>query len=472
MSPSGDGDSPASASSEQKEALRRATDSVRAALKERQQRVASATKQRDGAQKRHTGEVGKLQKALQEAVKPRKLAGGWGVPGGASLFYDHVVVKGVSRPLGPEVSAVVDSAGNISRTRRHTLTRFALIGVFSIFTPKGTKHDDRELFLLLEGPDWAELLKCDPNKQALVRSFAQQLNLAARNVEKNRAAQQQQVAAAESALRQARANTTDIESCERALVGELNNRSALEESLTELDALLDRYPELQSRSARKAAEAADAADRSLDPSKARSRLAQAAARAALPAGSSTEAPPYWPPPPGWKPTSSVADEPPQAQEQLALPPASDTSAPPFWPPPPGWTTSAAGDESPAVVSDDQETEEHAGEGPAASAEASLEEASAEPESSPELDPVNEGAALAVAGPAEGPRATATGGESQSEEAPSLLDSSPEPVAETPLPDGAQMDVFHQIKQLGELRDSGLISPEEFEEKKRELLARL
>jgi hypothetical protein len=472
LSRSGDGDSPAGASPEEKEALGAATDSVRAALKGRQQRLANATKQRDAATKRHAGEVGKSQKALQETVKARKLAGGWGVPGGASLFFDHVVVKGVSHPLGPEVSAVVDSAGNISRTRRYTVTRFALLGPLSIFTPKGTKHDDRELFLLVEGPDWAELLKCNPNQQATVRSFAQKLNLAARSVEKNRAAHQQQVAAATSRLREAEANTAEVEGCERALVAELNDRSALEETLTGLDALLDRYPEPQSRSARKAAEAADAADRALNPSKARSRLAQAVARAALPAGSSTEAPPYWPPPPGWKPGSSGTNEPPQTQEQLALPPASDTNAPPFWPPPPGWSPSAAADEPVAPVSGDHDSAAQTGQTSTTPEKASLEEASAEPESAPEPDVVEQAAALAVARPGKDPSDTATGVENQSNETASHPESSPAPVTDAPLTEGAEPDIFDQIKQLGELRDTGLISAEEFEEKKRELLARL
>jgi hypothetical protein len=63
-------------------------------------------------------------------------------------------------------------------------------------------------------------------------------------------------------------------------------------------------------------------------------------------------------------------------------------------------------------------------------------------------------------------------ENQSNETSSRPASSPAPVTQAPLIEGAQTDIFDQIKQLGELRDSGLISAEEFEEKKRELLARL
>jgi hypothetical protein len=45
---------------------------------------------------------------------------------------------------------------------------------------------------------------------------------------------------------------------------------------------------------------------------------------------------------------------------------------------------------------------------------------------------------------------------------------PEPTG----PDNSSDDVFAQIKKLGELRDAGFVTPEEFEQKKAELLARL
>jgi hypothetical protein len=37
---------------------------------------------------------------------------------------------------------------------------------------------------------------------------------------------------------------------------------------------------------------------------------------------------------------------------------------------------------------------------------------------------------------------------------------------------ASPDVFDQIRRLGELRDAGLITPDEFDTKKAELLTRL
>lgn len=42
-----------------------------------------------------------------------------------------------------------------------------------------------------------------------------------------------------------------------------------------------------------------------------------------------------------------------------------------------------------------------------------------------------------------------------------------PPVPTPEP-----DVYEQLRKLGELRDLGIVTPEEFEQKKRELLARI
>jgi len=51
---------------------------------------------------------------------------------------------------------------------------------------------------------------------------------------------------------------------------------------------------------------------------------------------------------------------------------------------------------------------------------------------------------------------------------------PQPTEATSVEQGAalQMDIPDQIRKLGELRDSGVVTPEEFEAKKAELLARM
>jgi hypothetical protein len=179
-------------------ALKRAAGQLEEAINRRREDVNDARKQLQRAHDLYTRRVGELTKALEKTSESRKLAGGFLGP--VKLFDDRIVANGRTWPLTPELTATVDTAGNLSRTRRHTLTRFALLGPLSLFAPKGTKHDDRELFLLLEAPDWAEIVKCDKNAQSQTRSLAQAINLAARNVHEALRDREQRIAHAENNL--------------------------------------------------------------------------------------------------------------------------------------------------------------------------------------------------------------------------------------------------------------------------------
>jgi hypothetical protein len=62
-------------------------------------------------------------------------------------------------------------------------------------------------------------------------------------------------------------------------------------------------------------------------------------------GGPGEAPPFWPPPPGWRPSGAAAPVPggpPSATVPAAGPPPPGDAAPPFWPPPPGWPANGSG----------------------------------------------------------------------------------------------------------------------------------
>lgn len=122
-----------------------------------------------------------------------------------------------------------------------------LLGPLSLFAPKGVKHDDRELFLLIEGPDWAQLVKCDVDAQARTRAFAQALNVAARNVHKAKQAREQHVATAERALVSAANDQSDIQTAEDALRGSAAARSAIYATATSLSAILLAHPEAEGR---------------------------------------------------------------------------------------------------------------------------------------------------------------------------------------------------------------------------------
>jgi hypothetical protein len=71
--------------------------------------------------------------------------------------------------------AVVDAAGQL--TSRITATRLVLTGALALAIRK--KVDNRELYLLVEGPGWAISVAVDPTRGAEARAFAARINAAA-----------------------------------------------------------------------------------------------------------------------------------------------------------------------------------------------------------------------------------------------------------------------------------------------------
>ena len=215
-----------------KAVLKSAARDVEEAIGDWQRRVAERTHELSRLQTQHHKKVEAARKDLDRAARPEKLVAH--LMGGVTVFDDRLALNGKERLLTPEVEATADTAGNLSRTRRHTLTRFALLGPFSMFTPKATRHDDRELFLLVEGPDWADMVKLPPKAQAKARELAQKINLAARTVEQTQAQRRIKVAQARANLTTIAGARGDIEEARRALEAEHGERREL---LRRLDAL-------------------------------------------------------------------------------------------------------------------------------------------------------------------------------------------------------------------------------------------
>jgi hypothetical protein len=138
--------------------------------------------------------------------------------------------------MDEQVRAVVDAAGVIAVTRRHTLTRFALLGPFSLFTPKATTHDNRELYFLVEHPQWASLVKLHPNAGMAARKVCATLNLAARQASANRAGRAQRISAFDRQLGAARANRVEIEQAEGRVARAIGGFSEIEELRSTVDA--------------------------------------------------------------------------------------------------------------------------------------------------------------------------------------------------------------------------------------------
>jgi hypothetical protein len=91
-------------------------------------------------------------------------------------------------PLTPESKASVEAAGSVSVTRGRDLAAKAIGGaivpggVFIFGNAKDRVHDNRELYLIVESPEWAYTLAVDPALGVGARRFAQNLNLAAREL--------------------------------------------------------------------------------------------------------------------------------------------------------------------------------------------------------------------------------------------------------------------------------------------------
>lgn len=194
--------------------------------------------------------VGNTRKELERAKTPQKLArfktdyvGRWqdifkssvigGVLGAREFILHDAHIKTPSglHPLTPNVTASVDTAGNLINKSRSTLTRMGagtvIAGPLGLLAgavaKKNTTVDSRDVFLMVQGEDWADTTNCDPAKEAeKVRKFAQAVNVAAHNVERITAERERRVSELTKRLTADEADRSDIESAEqvRASLGD------------------------------------------------------------------------------------------------------------------------------------------------------------------------------------------------------------------------------------------------------------
>lgn len=73
-------------------------------------------------------------------------------------------------------SATVDSAGSLDK--RITASRIVLTGIFALAWQK--KKDNRELYILIDGPDYSMAMRVDPKRSNDARKFAAGINTIAR----------------------------------------------------------------------------------------------------------------------------------------------------------------------------------------------------------------------------------------------------------------------------------------------------
>jgi hypothetical protein len=236
-------------SSERTKELNNACSRLRASIDTREQHLKETRKSLSLAIRQRTNRVRAAEKAVDVSKTIKRMPQSNRL---IQLFEDSIIANGHRHPLNPNVTAAIDTAGNLSHTRRHTVTRFALLGAFSVFAPKDTKHDDRELFILLEAPDWAEVVKVNADSQMAARRLVQAINLTARHVKQQKAVRSALIRNATENFQRVAADRLDVDSAELALVRAFSAKDSIQEAAASLQGLVEGRDEAEVRYARKA----------------------------------------------------------------------------------------------------------------------------------------------------------------------------------------------------------------------------
>ena len=140
----------------------------------------------------------RVKEAQKEVVSAQALGSKrLGSYGGLTLTETNMFTSSATIPLTSDITASVETAGNLAVKSRSTLTRIAAGGL--LFGPAGaivggiakksSNVDKRELYLLIESSTFSELIVCKPDDGAKVRQFAIQIKqsaLAADSVREHR----------------------------------------------------------------------------------------------------------------------------------------------------------------------------------------------------------------------------------------------------------------------------------------------
>ena len=108
--------------------------------------------------------------------------------GPITLYPDRLIdAEWRQLPFSGQTTATVDATGNIAVTRGRNLAHkalgtvaFGLPGMLLFGNAREYRTDARELYLLVDGPNWAITQRFDPNVGKELREFAQQINIAVR----------------------------------------------------------------------------------------------------------------------------------------------------------------------------------------------------------------------------------------------------------------------------------------------------
>jgi hypothetical protein len=223
-------------------ARRRAAWRARRAGWSRRWELAAADRAVTAAERGHAKRLAQLQEhiALLEDPRGKRVADF----GGCFLHEFVLVTPGGEVPLDA-VEASVDTAGNLSVTKRATLTRMAtgglLLGglgaVLSLGFQKKEQLDTRELYLLLDAGPASVVIQADPDAGAEVRRFASAVNAFVSDVAARRQRRSQELATTRAERVRVEADRSAIEAAQLQRDA-VNDGTAISAALTEAESAL------------------------------------------------------------------------------------------------------------------------------------------------------------------------------------------------------------------------------------------
>jgi flagellin-like hook-associated protein FlgL len=217
-------------------------------VKERQKLLVQAERQHEGAVKDARKEVQGAEKAYDKGVKTAEKrlrdaeqSGGkkLGSYKDVTLYEDRITTAQGTAKLTPDVTASADTAGNLAVTKRITLTRLAAGGIIGgLVFQKKQKHDTRELYLLVETPEFASVTQGGAEDGTKVRDLAAKITTAGRNAAKVARLREHAIESARRELEEARSNRSAIESAVarlRQVEGDVTAVQAAKTALGEIE---------------------------------------------------------------------------------------------------------------------------------------------------------------------------------------------------------------------------------------------
>lgn len=147
---------------------------------------------------------------------------------------------------------------------RQTPLSTAIRASVEVSGQKTDKTDSREVVLLLDTPDFNDVIRCDPNHATLAREVAAAVNTAAKNAESHIRAHEDRRASTEKQLRDVQADTRQVDEATAALSAARADTDASVRAQTELEKVLAETREVNAARERLLALDPKAKTRSLD----------------------------------------------------------------------------------------------------------------------------------------------------------------------------------------------------------------